>query len=53
MITFLYSLWIAYTVGSLSIIVFLVIFSILANYEKKKFNKKLSELIDQEHKDED
>ena len=50
-VTILYSLWVAYTVGSLSIIGFLVILSIIAKYEKKRWDKKLTEMM--KHKGED
>jgi hypothetical protein len=53
MITILYSLWIAYTVGSLSIIGFLIILSIIAKYEKKRWNKKLAERMKVEYKEEE
>jgi len=53
LVTILYSLWIAYTVGSLSIIGFLVVLSIIANYEKKRWNKKLAEMMKRQGENED
>jgi hypothetical protein len=44
LITILYSLWIAYTVGSLSLIGLLTILSILGKIERKRIRKKLDEL---------
>jgi hypothetical protein len=43
--TILYSLWIAYTVGSLSIIAFLIVFSLYAKWENAKHRKKIDEML--------
>ena len=51
LITILYSLWIAYTVGSLSIIGFLTILSIYAKWENKKHREKLDKLLSQNKTD--
>jgi len=39
MITFLYAIWIAYTVGSLSFILLLISLSLVGKYQKKKSDK--------------
>lgn len=45
MITFLYVLWIAYTVGSLSIILLLLSLGLYTKWENKKRTKKLYEMM--------
>jgi len=45
MITFLYVLWIAYTVGSLSIILLLLSLGLYTKWENKKRMKKLYEMM--------
>ena len=45
MITFFYVLWIAYTVGSLSIILLLLSLGLYTKWENKKRMKKLYEMM--------
>ncbi len=45
MIMFLYILWIAYTVGTLSLILFLVSLSYIGNKQRQKQRKKIAELM--------
>jgi uncharacterized protein YggT (Ycf19 family) len=53
-ITILYSLWIAYTVGSLSLILFMFSLYVLSTWEKKKNNERIRKLLskDSEYVDE-
>ena len=45
LLTILYSLWIAYTAGSLSIIIALVSLSWLAKKEQKKNDERIRDLL--------
>jgi uncharacterized membrane protein YjgN (DUF898 family) len=45
MIAFLYGLWIAYTVGSLSIILLLLSLGLYTKWENKKRRKELYEMM--------
>jgi hypothetical protein len=49
MITFLYILWIAYTVGTLSVFLFLITFGIWAKISNEKQAKKIREMMTEGH----
>ena len=53
LILILYSLWIAYTVGSLSVILFLFSLGLLAKWEKKKNNERIKKLLSKDNEYED
>ena len=53
LISILYSLWIAYTVGSLSVILFLFSLGLLAKWEKKKNNERIKKLLSKDNEYED
>lgn len=53
LLTFLYSLWIAYTVGSLSCILLLFSLYLLAKWEKKKHDKWIKSLLSDNDRTED
>ena len=44
-ITILYSLWIAYTVGSLSVVGLVAILSIISKYEHKKNRERIDAIL--------
>ena len=52
-ITILYGIWIAYTVGSLSVILFLFSLGLLAKWEKKKNNERIKKLLSKDNEYED
>jgi hypothetical protein len=45
MITFLYVLWICYTVGSLSMLVLAVSLTILARWDQKRHDARIREML--------
>lgn len=51
MITLLYSLWIAYTVGSLTIILFILSVGLYTKWENKKRMEKFHEMLKSEKPD--
>ena len=51
MITILYSLWIAYTVGSLSLIGLVVVLSLIAKWENKKNRERINKLLEVKEKE--
>jgi hypothetical protein len=53
LILILYSLWIAYTVGSLSVILFLFSLGLLAKWEKKKNAERIKKLLSKDNEYED
>jgi hypothetical protein len=53
LILILYSLWIAYTVGSLSIILIVFSLGLLAKWEKKKNNERIKKLLSKDNEYED
>ena len=52
-ITILYGIWIAYTVGSLSVILFLFSLSFFAKWEKKKNAERIKRILSKDNEYED